>query len=47
MCFGMLIGAMDSHLSLQQVINKVDPLVERNQLHEFLGNADFCLIARI
>jgi hypothetical protein len=46
MKFVMLIGITDIRLSLLLVIIMA-PLIERNQLHKFLRNADFCLTTRI
>lgn len=54
MKFVMLIGITDIRLSLLLVIievidNRSEDLlvIERNQLHKFLRNADFCLTTRI
>lgn len=44
MCPGALRGTVDKHLSL---LPGMAPLVEGNQLHQSLRNADFCLRARI
>lgn len=47
MRFDMLISTTHSHLFFLPVIREMAPLVARNQLHKFLGNADFCITPRI
>lgn len=46
-CFGVLIGTPDSHLSLLPVIREMAHLVEGTLLNMFLGNAGFGLTTRI